>query len=86
MTGVRSCEGVRQDPWRGLSRGLEEKIVWLEAAKAPTSREAALAGRFLSIGTLVGVEGNLARHDVRPHLQIIYRFSSHSKLVSYIPN
>ena len=59
LTGVRSCEGVRQDPWRGLFRGLEKRV-WLEAAKAPTSREAALAGRCLSIGTLVGVFGNLA--------------------------
>ena len=50
LTGVRSCEGVREDPWRGLSRGLQ-KLVWLEAAKAPISREAALAGRCLSIGT-----------------------------------
>ena len=59
LTGVRSCEGVRQEPWRGLSRGLEEKIVWRDPAKAPTSSEAALAGRCLSIGTLVGVLGNL---------------------------
>ena len=59
LTGVRSCEGVRQEPWRGLARGLYS-VVWLEAAKAPISREAALAGRCLSIGTLVGVFGNLA--------------------------
>ena len=58
LSGVRSCEGVRQDPWSGLSLGLQ-KMVGLEEAKAPTSREAALAGRCLSIGTLVGVFGNL---------------------------